>query len=101
MTAFSIKHFVPPQNAKVDHSLAVKEYSGAAADKETPLPHDLRPLSVLQMTMDYLMTAVMDTGANRKYDWYDFLWNRTRGLRKVKWCLREKPSHITTVFLCP
>ena len=67
----------------MDHALAVKEYSGSAADKEEPLPHELRPLGVLQMTMDYLVTVVMDAGAARPYDWYDFLWNRTRGIRKV------------------
>lgn len=76
--------FPPSQNPRVNHSLAVKEYSGSAADKETPLPHDLRPLGVLQMTMDYLVTTVMDAGADKLYEWYDFLWNRTRGIRKVR-----------------
>jgi len=72
------------QNPRVHHSLAVKEYSGSAADKEEPLPHDLRPLGVLQMTMDYLIAMVMDAGRDRPYDWYDFLWNRTRAIRKVR-----------------
>lgn len=44
------------------------------------------------MTMDYLMTAVMDAGANRPYDWYDFLWNRTRGIRKVSY--QWKPFRV-------
>lgn len=70
----------------MNHALAVKEYSGSAADKEEPLPHDLRPLGVLQMTMDYLVTIVLDAEASRPDDWYDFLWSRTRGIRKVVEC---------------
>lgn len=91
------------QKPNVNHKKAIKEYSGSAADKvtqqpslvhshtmspnactqEEPLPHDLRPLSVLQMTMDYLVTRVMDDYQERPADWYDFVWNRTRGIRKV------------------
>lgn len=51
--------------------------------QEEPLPHELRPIGVLQMTMDYLVTMVMDTGGDRRGDWYDFVWNRTRAIRKV------------------
>ena len=106
----------------VDHSRAVKEYSGSAADKVSvdqsrkatkllfkdmlaqflkgttlvhftvvfafvsqlePLPHELRPVSVLKMTMDYLATSIMDASNDRWAEWFDFLWNRTRGIRKV------------------
>ena len=35
------------------------------------------------MTMDYLITVVMDDYRERPADWYDFIWNRTRGIRKV------------------
>lgn len=51
--------------------------------QEEPLPHELRPIGVLQMTMDYLVTMVMDEGGDRPGDWYDFVWNRTRAIRKV------------------
>ena len=51
--------------------------------QEEPLPHELRPIGVLQMTMDYLVTMVMDKGHERLGDWYDFVWNRTRAIRKV------------------
>ncbi|CAI9534174.1 unnamed protein product [Staurois parvus] len=34
------------------------------------------------MTMDYLVTYIMDNGENNYRDWYDFVWNRTRGIRK-------------------
>jgi len=35
------------------------------------------------MTMDYLVTQIMDHGEGNYRDWYDFVWNRTRGIRKV------------------
>lgn len=68
----------------MDHTAAIKEYSRSSADQEEPLPHDLRPLSVLSMTMDYLVTQIMNQDHENQRDWYDFVWNRTRGIRKVK-----------------
>ncbi|KAM6307478.1 germinal-center associated nuclear protein [Aegotheles albertisi] len=67
---------------KVDHVAAVKEYSRSSADQEEPLPHELRPSEVLSMTMDYLVTNIMDQGEGNYREWYDFVWNRTRGIRK-------------------
>lgn len=75
-----LNHFGMPQ---VDHFATIKEYSRSSADQEEPLPHELRPLPVLSMTMDYLVTQVMDQGEGNYRDWYDFVWNRTRGIRKV------------------
>ncbi|XP_068090216.1 germinal-center associated nuclear protein [Hyperolius riggenbachi] len=71
-----------PGTDKIDHAAAIKEYSRSSADQEEPLPHELRPLPVLCMTMDYLVTYIMDHGENNYRDWYDFVWNRTRGIRK-------------------
>ncbi|XP_035860182.1 germinal-center associated nuclear protein isoform X2 [Sander lucioperca] len=71
-----------PDTEMVDHSAAIKEYSRSSADQEEPLPHELRPLPVLSMTMDYLVTQIMDQGHDNYRDWYDFVWNRTRGIRK-------------------
>ncbi|XP_026851591.2 LOW QUALITY PROTEIN: germinal-center associated nuclear protein [Electrophorus electricus] len=71
-----------PDTEKVDHYAAIKEYSRSSADQEEPLPHELRPLPVLSMTMDYLVTQIMDQGDGNYRDWYDFVWNRTRGIRK-------------------
>ncbi|XP_030920841.1 germinal-center associated nuclear protein, partial [Geospiza fortis] len=68
---------------KVDHAAAIKEYSRSSADQEEPLPHELRPSEVLSMTMDYLVTNIMDQGEGNYGEWYDFVWNRTRGIRKV------------------
>ncbi|XP_041925259.1 germinal-center associated nuclear protein [Alosa sapidissima] len=73
---------VVPETEKVDHCAAIKEYSRSSADQEEPLPHELRPLPVLSMTMDYLVTQIMDQGEGNYGDWYDFVWNRTRGIRK-------------------
>lgn len=47
------------------------------------MPHELRPSEVLSMTMDYLVTNIMDQGEGNYREWYDFVWNRTRGIRKV------------------
>ncbi|CAN9497974.1 unnamed protein product [Ophioblennius macclurei] len=73
---------VIPSTEMVDHAAAVKEYSRSSADQEEPLPHELRPLPVLCMTMDYLVTQTMDQSNDNYRDWYDFVWNRTRGIRK-------------------
>lgn len=74
---------VPTPHSQVDHAAAVKEYSRSSADQEEPLPHELRPSGVLSRTMDYLVTQIMDQTEGGLRDWYDFLWNRTRGIRKV------------------
>lgn len=73
---------IVPGTDMVDHAAAVKEYSRSSADQEEPLPHELRPTPVLCMTMDYLITHVMDQGKDNYREWYDFVWNRTRAIRK-------------------
>ncbi|KAM4012056.1 LOW QUALITY PROTEIN: germinal-center associated nuclear protein-like [Anomaloglossus baeobatrachus] len=77
----SIYEFLPGTD-KLDHAAAIKEYSRSSADQEEPLAHELRPLPVLCMTMDYMVTNIMDQGEDNYRDWYDFVWNRTRGIRK-------------------
>lgn len=65
--------------------LAVKQYSRSSADQEVPLPHELRPVKVLKMTMTYLMAKIMnlcDSVDVNFAEWYHFLWDRTRGIRK-------------------
>uniref|UniRef100_A0A183CIJ8 PCI domain-containing protein n=1 Tax=Globodera pallida TaxID=36090 RepID=A0A183CIJ8_GLOPA len=37
------------------HDKMVKDYSRSAADQDTPLAHELRPLKTLHITMDYLI----------------------------------------------
>lgn len=64
----------------------MKEYSRSSADQAEPLAHELRPLPVLQMTMDYLIARILDRcdlqGENLA-EWFNFLWDRMRGIRKV------------------
>ncbi|CAB4017470.1 Hypothetical predicted protein, partial [Paramuricea clavata] len=67
---------------RVEHFKAVKEYSRSAADKLEPLAHELRPVHVLQMTLDYLMANVMNNIEEKWEEWFNFLWNRTRAIRK-------------------
>lgn len=71
--------------ATMNHSIAVKEYSRSSADQETPLPHELRPEPVLKLTMTYLLQNIMDLCDDPDTsigDWYHFLWDRTRSIRK-------------------
>ncbi|XP_041348525.1 germinal-center associated nuclear protein-like isoform X1 [Gigantopelta aegis] len=73
----------PGQNPKADHARCVKEYSRASADQEEPLPHELRPEEVLVQTMTYLLKEIVDRGDDFNWcEWYQFLWDRTRGIRK-------------------
>ncbi|KAF7989665.1 hypothetical protein HCN44_008339 [Aphidius gifuensis] len=70
---------------KICHKKAVKQYSRSSADQEEPMPQDLRPVRSLKMTMSYLLHEITDLceldGTNLA-DWYHFLWDRTRGIRK-------------------
>ena len=43
----------------------------------------MRPAPVLTMTMNYLMRYIMNNGRDGHWEeWFDFLWSRTRGIRK-------------------
>lgn len=70
---------------RINHATAVKQYSRSSADQEEPMPHELRPVKSLKMTMSYLLHEIMDLceqeGTNLA-EWYHFLWDRTRGIRK-------------------
>ncbi|XP_064489302.1 germinal-center associated nuclear protein-like [Ornithodoros turicata] len=74
---------LPGSDGVMDPRRMVKEYSRSSADQEEPLPHELRPPSVLSLTMDYLMCNIMDIQESVPVgEWYDFIWNRTRAIRK-------------------
>lgn len=67
------------------HPLAVKQYSRSSADQEAPLPHELRPEPVLRMTLNYLLHRIVnlcDSSDVNLSDWFHFLWDRTRAIRK-------------------
>ena len=71
--------------AKINHMIAVKQYSRSSADQEEPMPHELRPVRSLKMTMSYLLHEIADlcdTKDTNLAEWYHFLWDRTRGIRK-------------------
>ena len=47
------------------------------------LAHEVRPPATLQLTMDYLVVKVVNMyGQVAHGDWYDFLWDRMRSVRK-------------------
>jgi hypothetical protein len=51
-----------------------------------PLAHELRSLEALQATMDYLIFRIGNEMPKTNVEltrWYDFLWSRTRAIRKV------------------
>lgn len=69
----------------MNHLIAVKQYSRSSADQESPLPHELRPEQVLKLTMTYLLQNIMDlcdVPDTNISDWFHFLWDRTRSIRK-------------------
>lgn len=75
------------ENSKnqMKHEIAIKQYSRSSADQEAPLPHELRPEPVLKMTMNYLLHEIIDLCDSPDVsisDWYHFVWDRTRSLRK-------------------
>lgn len=69
----------------VDHRRAIKAYSRSSADQDEPLPHDLRPGPTLEMALNYLLHHIVPMGDLNEDvlgDWYNFLWDRTRSIRK-------------------
>lgn len=71
-------------NGVMDHRLVVKKFSRSSADKDEPLPYELRPGPVLLKTMDFLVCNIIDRGEDKDVEtdvWYNYLWNRTRAIR--------------------
>lgn len=72
-------------DSSMDPKKAIKQYSRSAADAETPLPQELRPESSLKTTMTYLLHNIInlcDDNNTSIGDWFHFVWDRTRGIRK-------------------
>ncbi|XP_017753998.1 PREDICTED: uncharacterized protein LOC108546447 [Eufriesea mexicana] len=70
---------------RINHMIAVKQYSRSSADQEEPMAHELRPVKSLKMTMSYLLHEIVnlcDQQGTNLGEWYHFLWDRTRGVRK-------------------
>ncbi|KAK7867158.1 hypothetical protein R5R35_008357 [Gryllus longicercus] len=73
------------ETKEVNLGSMVKIYARSSADQQMPLPHDLRPVSVLWMTMSYLVNQFMDLAdspGENLGEWYHFLWDRMRSIRK-------------------
>uniref|UniRef100_A0A1I7TXJ1 PCI domain-containing protein n=1 Tax=Caenorhabditis tropicalis TaxID=1561998 RepID=A0A1I7TXJ1_9PELO len=73
------------ETGNVSHDMMVKQYARSAADQERPLPHELRSEKIMNQVMCYLLHNVLDDFPESHEDraaWYNFLWNRTRALRK-------------------
>lgn len=71
-------------NGVIDHRLVVKKFSRSSADKDEPLPYELRPGPVLLKTMDFLVCNIIERGEDEGVEtdvWYNYLWNRTRAIR--------------------
>lgn len=69
-------------------NLIIKKYFIFENDilfKAMPTPYDLRSGPVLLRTMNYLITNIMDKfdQEREQSDWYNFLWDRLRAIRKV------------------
>ncbi|OQR72885.1 hypothetical protein BIW11_01223 [Tropilaelaps mercedesae] len=74
---------LPGAEGVMDHTRMVKEYQRSSADQEFPLPHELRPPPVLKMTMNYLIREIIANQPSKAVgDWFTFVWNRTRAIRK-------------------
>jgi hypothetical protein len=59
--------------------------------KAMPSPYDLRSGPVLLYTMNYLITNIMDKFDQEREqgDWYNFLWDRLRAVRKVNYFIED------------
>ena len=77
-----------PSTGEAEESKFVKEYTRSSADKENPLPHEVRSITGLNLSMNYLMDSVMNDFDLKRSSpsfnvgvWFNFLWNRTRSIR--------------------
>lgn len=73
----------------LDHRLMIKEYSRSSADQDLPLPNELRSSEALLETLKYILKEIASQAQHKSEaengwiaDWFDFIWNRTRSIRK-------------------
>ncbi|CAF0860307.1 unnamed protein product [Brachionus calyciflorus] len=85
-----------PGTQQPDHFLMIKEYSRSSADQDLPLSNEMRSLDVLYDTtlyiIDEIITRIESFSSETEFEvnqdlfsickWYDFVWNRTRSIRK-------------------
>lgn len=73
-----------PMNQPDEYAM-IKEYRRAGADQKEPLPNELRTMGALTMTVDFIVCNLMDDSrskSNLALEWYDFIWDRLRAVRK-------------------
>ncbi|XP_052753273.1 uncharacterized protein LOC113520543 isoform X2 [Galleria mellonella] len=74
---------VPGSDGQLELRRAVKQYSRSSADQEIPMCYELRPAPVLMRTCAYLLHEIADTKRQVTLaDWFHFMWDRFRGIRK-------------------
>ena len=82
---YDLSPYEMTEDRTVCHSKAIKKFSRSSADKDEPLPHELRTGPVLMMTMDYLLCNIlpkMDDGISCELDMcYNYIWDRSRAMR--------------------
>ncbi|KAM3965394.1 LOW QUALITY PROTEIN: RRM_XMAS2 and SAC3_GANP domain-containing protein xmas [Aphomia sociella] len=74
---------VPGSDGQLEPWRAVKQYSRSSADQEIPMCYELRPAPVLMRTCSYILHEIADTKRQVTLsDWFHFMWDRFRGIRK-------------------
>ncbi|CAH2048665.1 unnamed protein product, partial [Iphiclides podalirius] len=74
---------IPDSDGQLEPWRAVKQYSRSSADQEIPMCYELRPAHVLTRTCAYLLNEIADTTRQVTLaDWFHFMWDRFRGIRK-------------------
>lgn len=84
-TQQDISVFELDENGQMSERKCLKAYQRSAADQEESLPHELRPAESLVDCCWYLCSELctMDKIYGNGIDtWYDFMWKRTRAIRK-------------------
>ncbi|KAK4228277.1 SAC3/GANP/Nin1/mts3/eIF-3 p25 family-domain-containing protein [Podospora fimiseda] len=64
-----------------DPAKMVKKFGRSAAGQDAPLPMDVRSVGALQRSVDYLFKDLLQT-ENNLPSMHNFLWDRTRAIRK-------------------
>ncbi|MEN2497224.1 MAG: Germinal-center associated nuclear protein [Marteilia pararefringens] len=77
------------------HHLAVKEYCRSAAGETISDPEQMRTKDSILMSMRHIINAVSNDSRASWTEWYDFLWSRTRAVRKElnQLCIDDEISY--------
>ena len=105
-------------NREPDHNKMIKEFERGAADADITLPHQVRPLPILIHTINYICKTMMsDYSPTPNYesfdiesrhrqteigDWYGFIWNRFRAIRKdiTQMRMQSRSEAINIMQIC-